>query len=174
MVNQYSRGRNLEYATRDLLIEQGFWVMRSAGSKTVVDLIALREDHALMVQCKLRGLISPDERKELLRVAKLIQAVPVVASKVAGSSEILFHQLTGDGPKEREPFDGVRTGSDRRRCLSPEEMIEKGMRLTDQKIWAEKGALSWPVKPSDASDCLVAEDSRLLQPESVLHVGSNI
>lgn len=39
----YQVGRRFEYQTRDLLRAKGFYVIRSAGSKTKVDLIAVGE-----------------------------------------------------------------------------------------------------------------------------------
>lgn len=45
---------------------------------------------------------------------------------------------TGTGDAHRVGRHGVKTGSDRRRCLSIEEMEAKGLVLNERGIWAPK------------------------------------
>lgn len=100
-MSHYRAGRDFEHAVRTALIADGYDVIRSAGSKTKVDLAAFKPGQAVFVQCKRDGKISPAERTELLRVASHIGAVPVVAWKQTGRAAIHYWQLTGPGPQER-------------------------------------------------------------------------
>jgi len=101
----YNAGRAFEHAVRADLTANGYDVIRSAGSKTKVDLAAFKRGHALFVQCKRDGRISPAERVELLRVASHINAVPLVAWKTRGDVSIYYWQLTGPGPHDRLRWD---------------------------------------------------------------------
>lgn len=80
MVTNYERGRAFEYRVRDKLYEMGATiVIRSAGSKTKVDLIALfpiidglsyeGDIQAMLVQCKRHGVLPAAEREELMRIS---------------------------------------------------------------------------------------------------------
>jgi hypothetical protein len=87
-VTRYERGRQLEYRVRDALLEANFFVVRSAGSKGCVDLVALPRVDAsrywaprstLLVQCKIGGVLPPGEWNDLVREAYSVRAVPVMA-----------------------------------------------------------------------------------------------
>jgi holliday junction resolvase len=101
-VTQYQRGVTFERMVRHDLEEMGFEVIRSAGSKGKVDLVAFRPGCMVFVQCKLNGLCPPAERRELLRLAGMVEALPIVAYK--GTEGRLrptrYRQLTGEGPKQ--------------------------------------------------------------------------
>jgi hypothetical protein len=102
-VTSYDAGRRLEWDVRKRLIADGYQlVLRSAGSKTKVDIVAFKLDQVLFVQAKANGLCPPAERVELLRVAGLLPgiAVPVVASR----PKVTFRRLTGPGPQQWEPW----------------------------------------------------------------------
>ena len=111
---QYHRGRAFEHAVRAALVADGYDVVRSAGSKTKIDLIAFKTSQVLLVQCKVDGKISPAERGSLLRVAGQIPeyAVPLLAYKQPRSSTVYYSRLLGLGPRERAPWtpDEVATG----------------------------------------------------------------
>ena len=51
----YQRGARLEYRARDVLRQQGYVVVRSAGSHGPADLIALNRREILLVQVKHAG-----------------------------------------------------------------------------------------------------------------------
>ncbi len=82
MATNYERGRAFEYRVRDQLILLGAaWVVRSAGSKTKIDLAAgfpalhsymewPPEPDIWLVQCKRDGNLPAAEREELLRLAE--------------------------------------------------------------------------------------------------------
>lgn len=104
-MTHYAAGTAFEHVVRNDLHANGYWVMRSAGSKTKVDLIAIKPGQILLVQCKRDGRISPAERVELLRVAAMIDtAIPVLAHKKPGRAAVLLDRLTGPGPQDRAPF----------------------------------------------------------------------
>lgn len=104
-MTNYSQGRAFEYAVRDVLTDQGFYVMRSAGSKTKVDLVAIKGGQIALVQCKRHGVISPAERTVLFDLAALNpNTLPLVASKEG--SNVTLSVLTGTGPKDKELWIG--------------------------------------------------------------------
>lgn len=49
-MTNYARGRRKEWKVRDLFIEQGYYVVRAAGSLGYIDLIALGTSNSLFVQ----------------------------------------------------------------------------------------------------------------------------
>lgn len=103
---QYHRGRAFEHAVRAQLVADGYDVIRSAGSKTKIDLVAFKTAQVLLVQCKLDGRCSPAERVALLRVSALLPsyAVPLIAWKQPGVSRCCFWRLTGAEHQQREPW----------------------------------------------------------------------
>lgn len=100
----YRAGADFERAVRIDLATNGYDVIRSAGSKTKVDLAAFKPGQALFVQCKRDGKIGPAERVELLRMCSHIGAVPIVAWKREGSAEVRYWFLSGPGPLARLPW----------------------------------------------------------------------
>ncbi len=48
----YSKGRSFEYKVRDLLSNAGFDVTRSAGSRGIKDLVAVKNGRIYYIQCK--------------------------------------------------------------------------------------------------------------------------
>lgn len=100
--NHYGDGTRFENETRGFLGRAGYEVIRSAGSKGKIDLVAFRKGEILFVQCKLNGLCPPLERRKLRVLSALIEAVPLVAYAGEGSTVtrpiIQFRRLIGDGP----------------------------------------------------------------------------
>lgn len=88
---KYKRGRQFEYEVRRLLIDKGFIVMVSPGSKTSADLVALKRGVAWLIQCKLNGGISKDEKAGLLEMSERILATPIYACKRHG--KITFSEV---------------------------------------------------------------------------------
>jgi Holliday junction resolvase len=91
---------------RDALTEDGYAVSRTAGSKTKVDLFALKPGQLLLVQCKKNGKCPPAERKRLLELSSWVyEAIPVVAYRPDPRRiAIGYRRLVGPGPKEWLPF----------------------------------------------------------------------
>ena len=103
----YAAGYALECATRDVLRENGYAVIRSASSKTAVDLIAFKIGEMLFVQCKRSGTMSPADRRSLTQLATIAQATPITArwrKDGRAARTVEFAELTGTGPKDLEPW----------------------------------------------------------------------
>lgn len=75
----YQGGRTFEWKCRDHLRDDGYEVIRSAGSKTKVDLIALKPGQQLYVQAKRDGVCSAAEWDRLVELAGWVGAIPVLA-----------------------------------------------------------------------------------------------
>ena len=105
--SKYSAGYRFECATRDNLRDDGYEVIRSAGSKGKIDIVAMKSQQLLFVQCKLNGLCPPSERKEIIRLARLVNAFPIVAYQYKegrAAAEVRYRRLTGSGPHEFEEW----------------------------------------------------------------------
>lgn len=75
----YRNGAVLENAAMHALSENGYFAVRSAGSKGAVDVVALKQGEILLVQCKLDGVISPDDRLRLWLAAGQVRGIPLIA-----------------------------------------------------------------------------------------------
>lgn len=94
------------WAERDIkkhLVDDGYWVVKIAGSLGPADLLALKPGQLLLVQVKTesrtgrRAQIAPQAWNELLDVARQVGGTPIVAIK--GFRRIDYYQITG--PKDR-------------------------------------------------------------------------
>ena len=105
-MTNYRNGRDFEWAVRDALIDDGYWVTRSAGSKTKVDLVAVKPGEVLFVQAKRDGKISPAERTALLELAAMLPGVaaPILAYRTGRPAHVVYALLLGPGPKDRCPW----------------------------------------------------------------------
>jgi hypothetical protein len=122
MTTPYEDGRRFAYRASMALARDGYEILRSAGSKTKVDFIAFkglplespvidldnneaRWHQMLFVQAKksIDGTIPPDERAELLRLANIARAVPIVVHKRIPRG-FAFRRLTGTGAKDWQPW----------------------------------------------------------------------
>ena len=101
-MTRYRGGADFEREVRAHLVAEGYDVVRSAGSKTKVDLVAIKEGEVLIIQCKRDGKCPPAERAEMLRIADMLQGigVPLVACRPG----ITFRRLRGPGPKAWVPW----------------------------------------------------------------------
>ena len=93
----YQSGVRLERRAFALLGERGWFVVRSAGSHGVADLVALSpaDGHAVLVQCKTARL-NHDEWQRLRTVATTYRAVPVIATWSETRRRVLWLVITGD------------------------------------------------------------------------------
>lgn len=97
-------GDRFEYKVRDMLVDAGWFVMRSPASKSAVDLFITRagRDHGcsevLFVQCKTNGRLDPGEWDNLVDLAVQFGADPVLAYRPSRGM-VRFLLLTGH--KER-------------------------------------------------------------------------
>ncbi len=62
---KYRKGAAFERKVKHWLEANGWWVCRSAGSKGVADLVAIRDGKVLLVQCKLSPKNIGSAKKEL-------------------------------------------------------------------------------------------------------------
>ncbi|MGW5314518.1 restriction endonuclease [Nocardia thailandica] len=102
-MTQYRRGADFERTVKHLLQDHGYECIRSAGSRSPVDVIAFKPGQTVMVQAKRDGRCAPAERAELLRVAGIIAAVPVVAYRIPRQG-VRFRHLVGIGAAEWTPW----------------------------------------------------------------------
>lgn len=102
--SNYHRGRDLEHRVRAHLRDQGYEVLRTAGSKSKVDLVALKPGQLLFVQCKRSGALPPAEWNALWDLARMAGAVPVLAEQLQRGRK--YWRLTGrkDQPGRRQPY----------------------------------------------------------------------
>lgn len=87
-MTRYRAGADLERAAQDDLEASGYFVIRSAGSHGIADLVAMKgwndggpgvPPETLFVQCKTNGATSPADRGELLTLAARFRGRPLVA-----------------------------------------------------------------------------------------------
>jgi len=64
----YRRGREWEYRVARKLRDEGYFVIRAAGSKPI-DLIAIKDGQVMLVECKTKKP-SPSEVEELRRLGR--------------------------------------------------------------------------------------------------------
>ena len=91
---KYVRGRNLEYLIKEKLENEGYFVTRSAGSHGI-DLVALGQSSPLcprvkFVSCKVGGYIRPDEKLDLVTLARAVGAEPLMTQKKNGRWELVL------------------------------------------------------------------------------------
>jgi Holliday junction resolvase len=87
MVKKYYKGRKIEYLTRDSLIRDGWFVVRSAGSKGIADLVAIRpskldpkQPEVALIQCSV-GKKPFKQVKPLLDLCEKLNVTPCLAIK---------------------------------------------------------------------------------------------
>lgn len=89
----YQLGRALETRARQLLEANGYFVVRAAASKGLVDLVAMKPGQTLFVQCKRSGSLPPTEWNALYALALSLGAVPLMGRRGKRGTELL--RLTG-------------------------------------------------------------------------------
>lgn len=105
-MSRYSQGASVEREVAEHLGELGYDVIRSAGSKGAADLVAFTDQEMCLIQVKKNdGLIRPNERTELLRLAKRAGAYALVAHKITDPADkrrriVTFRELMGTGPRQ--------------------------------------------------------------------------
>ena len=66
--SNYRRGRRLEYLARAALVADGYTVVRAAGSKGPVDLVAMNVNQVRLIQVKSPGHVQENDRQKLRAV----------------------------------------------------------------------------------------------------------
>ena len=103
MNKRYRQGVMFEYEVRDWLKERGWIVVRSAGSKTAIDLVAVRNNQTLLVQCK-KGTRPPKQERVNMsilegRTGKSIQVL--LAYKPKYGRNIEWYSMREEGKLTR-------------------------------------------------------------------------
>lgn len=95
MNSAYERGVRFERAARDDLQEHGYEVIRSAGSKSKIDLIAIKPGQLLLIQCKPAGpnKLPNADWNRLFELARMCDAEPIVAVKISGRVKPEYRRL---------------------------------------------------------------------------------
>ena len=91
----YNSGRAFEYRVQKYLREKGWFVLRSAGSHTVCDLLAIRKGEINLVQCKKDGRLPPAEKMQLLELANEFECRAVLA--YTEKRKLVFKELAAQG-----------------------------------------------------------------------------
>jgi Holliday junction resolvase len=102
--SNYARGRALEHRVRTHLREQGYEVLRTAGSKSKVDLVAIKPGQILFVQCKRSGALPPAEWNGLWDLAAMAGAIPVLAEQLTRGRRYWRLTARKDQPGRRQPM----------------------------------------------------------------------
>lgn len=92
----YRKGASFENLVKDILLEDSWLAIRSAGSHSIIDILAIKVDEKWLIQCRTSGNLSGNERKELLVLAEKHKATPILAYKKGGS--IIFEEIKSKVP----------------------------------------------------------------------------
>lgn len=105
MATNYSSGADFERTTMRDLESHGYAVVRSAGSHSPADLVAMRDGRFVLVQCKRNGRLYPDEWNEFLEFCEYAGGTPILASKGPRGGGIIYRKLTSrKGGRGRQPL----------------------------------------------------------------------
>lgn len=105
MSTNYRNGAAFENQVKKDMEANGYAVVRSAGSHSPADLVAMRKGRVTLgIQCKRNGRLDPDEWNEFCDWCNLAGIAPILAEKVR--SGIKYHLITGkkDGSKGKQPM----------------------------------------------------------------------
>jgi hypothetical protein len=94
-VSAYSRGAAFEHRVMAALEARGYTTLRSAGSHSPADIVALRRDGNLLVQAKLDGRCDPAEWNALRDMALCGAMSPILASVGPKRGQFVYRRLTG-------------------------------------------------------------------------------
>jgi len=85
MGTSYKKGRRFEQYIKEKLVKKGYYVVRSASSKGVFDLIAFapveERKEILGIQCKFVKSMTKHEKQEIIQTAKRYGLTPVLATR---------------------------------------------------------------------------------------------
>ena len=95
--NHYRNGRQFELRVRADLTAAGYWVLGSPGSKTKVDVLAVKPREILLVQCKKVGAapLSAAEWNALLDIVAVFPPGITIPILAVGGRGHRYFQLTG-------------------------------------------------------------------------------
>lgn len=79
MPGRYRKGASFENLVKDILTEDGWVAIRSAGSHGIIDVIGIKVDEKWFIQCRTNGNLSQEEREALIDLANKHKARPILA-----------------------------------------------------------------------------------------------
>lgn len=100
----YARGRTFEYRVMNHFKELGFFVIRSAGSHGAADLIALKNPHKIMIQCKVGRWADVEEWNEFLSVCEHTGCAPFFAMNDNRKMRLFYLVDKKDGKGGKQPM----------------------------------------------------------------------
>ena len=74
-------GTRFERRVRTLLENDGYFVIRTPGSRSAADLVAVKAGQVLFVQCKVNGRLDPEPWNILYDLCDTYGVVPVMAER---------------------------------------------------------------------------------------------
>jgi len=90
MINRYQKGARLERRVIQELEANGWFCVRSAGSKGAVDIVAFKGDDRLFIQAKNDGkALSLKEWNIVFELARAHAAIPLFAGNIKGKTQFL-------------------------------------------------------------------------------------
>ena len=69
-MTNYRRGADFERRVCKYFDKQGYFTVRSAGSHSPIDLVAIKAGEVKLIQCKIDGVLSLAEREQLQELSK--------------------------------------------------------------------------------------------------------
>lgn len=69
-MSNYRRGADFERRIARYYLKMGYFVIRSAGSHSPIDLVALKAGEVELVQCKIDGVLSVAGRQQLQELTR--------------------------------------------------------------------------------------------------------
>ncbi len=78
-MTRYQSGYRFERRVMEYLQKRGYYVIRSAGSHGVFDLVAIWNYDVRGIQCKKDGRISREEKDQMIEAGKKYGIMPVLA-----------------------------------------------------------------------------------------------
>lgn len=105
---QYQRGTRFEHQALCHFRASGYYAQRTPGSKSPVDVIAIKAGQVLFVQCKRDGTLPPAAWNELYDLAYRFGGIPLLADRPRPSVVRLWRLAqrkgTSGGRQPREEF----------------------------------------------------------------------
>jgi Holliday junction resolvase len=78
----YKKGRSFEYYIMNKKKKEGYFCMRSAGSHSPIDIVAIKNGRIELIQAKAGCSLHKKERVSLLKLANSINAIPLFIQKI--------------------------------------------------------------------------------------------
>lgn len=99
---RYKQGRQFEYEVRNYYRNKDYFVLRSPASLGPVDLVALKMNEILLIQCKVRHrYLRPKAKELIIELAKSIGAKPMIAYRDKGMKVKLITEDSKDNIRRK-------------------------------------------------------------------------